>query len=123
MKTRGEPTTAERSWLEHLRRAEAQGVSLVDYARAAGIKVGSLYEARRTLRSKGVVARHPSSAIVPSPRQQFIPVQVIAPASNRMQTKRTEPVCRLSHPKTGWVIECGDYPELSWVRGLLASQS
>jgi hypothetical protein len=122
MKTRQELTTAQRGWLEHLRRAEAQDVSLVDYARAAGIKVGSLYEARRMLRSKGVVARGPSSAIAPSPPQQFIPVQVIAAASNRMETKRTEPVCRLRHPETGWVIECSGYPELSWVRGLLESQ-
>lgn len=122
MKTQRELTTAERGWLEHLRRAEAQGVSLVDYARSAGIKVGSLYEARRTLRSKGDVVRGPSRAIAPNPPPQFIPVQVIAAASTRMETKHTELVCRLRHPETGWVIECSGYPELSWVRGLLGPQ-
>ena len=100
-------------------------MSLVDYARAAGIRVGNLYEARRTLRSKGIVARGPSSAIAPrpSPPQQFIPVQVIGPANKPMEMKRTEAVCRLRHPDTGWVIECSVYPELSWVRGLLESRS
>ena len=36
-----ELTPSEQRWLRHLRRTQEQGVTLVDYARPAGVKVGS----------------------------------------------------------------------------------
>jgi hypothetical protein len=58
-----ELTPSELRWLRHIRRALEQGVTLVDYARSAGVKVGSLYEARHSIARKGVEL--PSETLAP----------------------------------------------------------
>jgi hypothetical protein len=47
-------TDLERECLEHLRCAQARGVGLAAYARAAGLKFRMLYDAKRRLIEKGV---------------------------------------------------------------------
>jgi len=111
-------TQTDRGWLEHLRRAQSQGVTLVEYARAARLKVGSLYEARRSLQRKGVrvPAANAIAAKEPKPHE-FVPVRVMPAAMSGAAA-----VCRVRHA-SGWVIECTSWPDASWVSALLGAQS
>ncbi len=46
-------TDRQRYWLQHLGACEASGQTTIDYARTHGIKVRSLYAARKALAEKG----------------------------------------------------------------------
>ena len=46
-------TDRQQYWLKHLRACEASGLTTIDYARTHGIKVKSLYAARRALAEAG----------------------------------------------------------------------
>jgi hypothetical protein len=108
-----ELTQIQRSWLEHLRRAEQQGVTLVQYAQSAGIKVGGLYEARRTLSRKGVPRPGMAGDCRAGKAAPFVAVEVAAPAR-----VTGEVVCRLKHP-LGWELQCAEWPAASWVAQLM----
>jgi hypothetical protein len=110
VQTSKELTQSERGWLEHLRRAQEQGLTLVDYAQSAGVKVGSLYEARRRIARRGV--QRPLGEIATRKVPEFITVQ--AEPSVRVSA---EPVCRVRHPG-GWDIECTSWPPAAWVAEL-----
>ena len=56
----------QRDWLKHLRAAEGQGEPLKAYAKRLGLSESSLYEAKRRLRSCGVIAPAPKRT-TPSP--------------------------------------------------------
>jgi hypothetical protein len=43
-------TPAQRSWLEHIRQCEAEGLTYKAYCQREGLKVGGLYAARKVLR-------------------------------------------------------------------------
>jgi hypothetical protein len=68
-----ELTPSEQRWLRHLRRAQERGVTWVDYARSAGVKVGSLYEARHRIARKGIPVRE-SIAEIPRKSAEFVAV-------------------------------------------------
>ncbi len=59
MDQRGEASLTERQqyWLKHLRACEAAGKTTIDYARANGINVKTLYSARKALAEKGTLPR------------------------------------------------------------------
>ncbi len=109
MSKRTELTPSQRGWLEHLRRAQGQGVTLVQYARSVGVKVGSLYEARRQLALRGVLLEGLASALPAQGMGEFVPVQVVSGPR-----QPNEAVCRLRSPG-GWVIECAEWPQAGWV--------
>ena len=73
---RDDLTDVQRRWLAHVRRAEGRGEALTDYANRHGLKVSSLYEAKRRLRRAGSAgtssALHSvfSSAKAPAPVNQ-----------------------------------------------------
>ena len=46
-------TARQRYWLQHLKACEISGQTTIDYARAHGLKVKSLYAARKALAEKG----------------------------------------------------------------------
>ena len=48
-------TERQREWLSHVRAAEGRGEALTAYAKRRGLSVGSLYEAKRSLRQAGVI--------------------------------------------------------------------
>ena len=50
-------TERQQYWLNHIRACDAAGQTSVDYARAQGINVKSLYSARKALAEKGTVPR------------------------------------------------------------------
>ena len=54
-----ELTERQRFWLRHLRACEVSGQTSIDYAGAHGLKVKSLYSARKVLAEKGVLPPAP----------------------------------------------------------------
>lgn len=101
-------TPSLRGWQEHLRRAERQGVTLVQYARAAGVSVGSLYEAKRQLALRSMRAQGATPVASAVRNAPFVPVQVVSPPCP------SAAVCRLRSPR-GWLIECAEWPPGSWL--------
>lgn len=54
-----ELTERQRFWLRHLRACEVSGQTSIDYAKAHGLKVKSLYSARKALAEKGALPPTP----------------------------------------------------------------
>jgi hypothetical protein len=111
-------TGAERRYLEYARAAESEGMRLSQYYRSKGLSVYSLYNVRRRLIKKGVVER--ARAAWSTTRREaaaFVAVRLAEPAR-----PSTGSVCRLQHP-SGWVLECGSWPEPSWMRELAGERS
>lgn len=112
-----ELTPAERQYLERAKAAEGQGVTVAQYYRANSLSVYSLYNVRRKLVRKGVVARGRAAWSTARPEPgAFVAVRVVKAAEAGNPS-----VCRLRHP-SGWVIECASWPEPSWISKLLARQ-
>jgi hypothetical protein len=109
-------TRAEQRFLERAAEAQEQGVTLEQYYRGSGLSIGWLHNIRRQLQGKGVVVPEPSarSAVVTSGK--FMQV-CVRPATGR----EASAVCRVRHP-SGWMIECGSWPEVSWVRQLIGER-
>ena len=64
MNTKSEDLTpAEQQYLERTQTAESEGMSLTQYYRANGLSVYSLYNVRRRLIKKGVVARRRAASV------------------------------------------------------------
>jgi len=105
MDTKHEELTAA----EHAERAQSQGQTVVEYCRQSGLSVHALYSARRQLKEKGVLRAAPKQRRVLKKPGKFLTVSVAesVPAA----------ACRLRHP-SGWVIECGELPDPSWMKEL-----
>jgi hypothetical protein len=115
IKKQKELTRRERGYLEHLRQAQAQKLTLAQYCRAQGLRAQSLYSVSSKLAGKGYVG-HRTVEVVGKPLQatnQFMAVRVAAVATNSSGA-----VCRLRHP-SGWMIECMDLPQASWMAALV----
>jgi len=110
-------TAGERRYLERARAAKGQGVSLLQYYRAQGLSVYTLYNVRRGLIRKGILARRRVARTVQAKNGGFVAVRV-APSS----APTTEPKCQLRHP-SGWVIECGSLPDVRWLSALMSGES
>lgn len=54
-------TVRQKYWLKHIRACDASGLTSIDYAREHGIKVKSLYSARKALAEKGALPPRPKS--------------------------------------------------------------
>jgi hypothetical protein len=50
-------TERQRYWLKHIRACDTAGQTSIDYARAHGINVKSMYSARKALAEKGTLSR------------------------------------------------------------------
>ena len=122
---REELTAGERRYLEHVRQARSQGMGLSQYCRSVGLNPFSLYSMRRQMRRKGILppaqqteraagAKEPRGSAVPG---RFVAVRVVEPAVPAAAAAAGL-VCRLRHP-SGWMIECGSWPESSWVSALV----
>ena len=114
----GALTEREQQALEHMSKAQEQGITLKEYAARMGLDVQQLYQLRKPLVRKGALgpARRPD----PEPRRDessaFLPVRVVSP---RPAAGGTPMACRLVHP-SGWVFECGGLPPASWMAAVLA---
>ena len=110
-----ELTLGERRYLERVREAQSEGVSLKDYYLAHGLSLRMLSRVQRQLSDKGVVP--PPSGVV-ADAGKLIEVRV-TDSVGRAGFPAAGPVCRLRHP-SGWLIECGMWPDPRWLSGLMA---
>ena len=110
-------TVGERRYLERVREAQSEGVSLRDYYLAHGLSLGMLSRVQRQLSDKGMVPP-PSSAVVEAGTSGKLIEVRIGECAGRAGVPAAGPVCRLRHP-SGWVIECGMWPDPRWVSGLM----
>lgn len=99
----------ERALLEHLRQAREQGKSFSQYCREQDLSINQWYWVKRELMRKGVIAGRGKATT--QKRAGFVPVRMVPSAS--------AVACRLSHP-SGWVIECGSFPQAQWLTALLS---
>lgn len=107
----------EQQCLEHLRRAQELEVSLAEYARSFELDVKELYNTKRTLVHRGVLAGGASGEETAAKAVQasdFVSVQV----TPRGPLAPSGAVCRIRHP-SGLVIECTSFPPASWLAVLL----
>src|ERR1019366_8868652 len=98
---RNELTRREREYLEHLRQAQAQKLTLAEYCRARGLRAQNLYSVSSKLAGKGYVG-HRTVEVVAKPLRvtnQFMAVRFAPVATNSSGA-----VCRLRHP-SGWMMQ------------------
>ncbi|MCZ8132856.1 MAG: hypothetical protein O9284_16405 [Steroidobacteraceae bacterium] len=91
--------------------ARAAGVTLTAHCRAHGLPVRAIYDAVIGLRKRGVIA---PAAKRPPVAEAFVAVELMRPAGAI--------VCRLVRADGG-TIECATWPEVSWVRAVLAGSA
>ena len=58
-------TPAQRTWLEHMRQCEAEGLTYKAYCQREGLSVGGLYAVRKKLRDVDAVDASPASPASP----------------------------------------------------------
>jgi hypothetical protein len=114
--TRGELTLAEQRLLERVQEAASEGVSLRDYYRAHGLSVTMLYKVRRRLVQKGLLPPLRRSAGTTEVPGKLVQVHVAEPMEAAVAVPGL--VCRLHHP-SGWLIECGEWPDPRWLAGVM----
>ena len=93
----GELTKHQRHCLEHLRQAEALGMSLTEYARAHGVKVRMLYDAVVHFRRTGMMAKAVKGVRPRKPRVERQSRELTSPfVAMRIEPDRTPfPILRL----------------------------
>jgi len=117
-----ELTLGEQRYLERAREAEKEGTSLHAYYRTHGLSLNMLYKVRRQLVAKGIVAPAAHAPPVSAERPAKLVEVRVAQALGKIEIPATGSVCRLRHP-SGWMIECGMWPEPRWLAGLLELRS
>ena len=115
---RGELTLGQQRFMERMQEAQNEGVSLPDYYRAHGLSMAMLYKVRRQLVQKGIVP--PTRPQHTSGPDKFVQVRV-QESSAGAELSVHGPVCRLRHP-SGWLIECGMWPEPQWLLQLMGER-
>lgn len=108
----------ERACLDHLRQAREQGKSFSQYCREQNLSHNQWYWVKREMLRKGVIAVR-GEAKAKAKRQGakpagFVPV--------RLSPSAPPVVCRVSHP-SGWVMECGSFPQAQWLATLLSGEA
>ena len=117
--TRGELTLGQQRFMERMQEAQKEGLSLTDYYRTHGLSMAMLYKVRRQLVQKGIVP--PTRPHLGSGLEKFVQVRVQDSFAGAELAVRG-PVCRLRHP-SGWLIECGMWPQPQWLLQLMGEQA
>lgn len=114
--TKVELSEKERACLEHLRQAREQGKSFSQYCREQDLPHNQWYWVKREMIRKGVVAGQGKAQAKGNGAKPgaFVPVR-LSPAAGAV-------VCRVSHP-SGWVMECGSFPQAQWLAALLSGEA
>ena len=118
--TQEELTLSEQRLLERVQEAASEGVSLRDYYRAHGLSVRMLYKVRRGLVQKGLLPPLRQSAGTSEAPGKLVQVRV-AEAMEEAEAAVPGLVCRVHHP-SGWLIECGEWPDPQWLAGLMGER-
>ena len=116
--TRGDLTLGQQRFMERMQEAQKEGLSLRDYYRVHGLSMAMLYKVRRQLVKKGIVP--PTRPQPGSGLEKFVQVRVQESREGAQLTVRG-PVCRLRHP-SGWLIECGMWPQPQWLVQLMGER-
>lgn len=111
-------TLGERRYLERVREAQTEGVSLRDYYLAHGLSLRMLSRVQRQLAHKGIVTSPSGAPAQAGGAGKLIEIQM-AESVGRGAVPLAGAVCRLRHP-SGWVIECGLWPDPQWMVQLMA---
>jgi hypothetical protein len=111
--TQSELTAGERRYLVHFGQAQSRGVTLAQYCRTQGLNAQSLYNISSQLRRKKGLSESSVAVVASKPERagRFVAVRVAPAASSAIG-------CRLHH-RSGWMIECADLPEASWLQALV----
>ena len=115
-----ELTLGERRYLERVREAQAEGVTLRDYYLAHGLSLRMLSRVQRQLAEKGI-APPPSEMPAGAGKTGKLIEMRVADQGRCGVSALSGSVCRLRHP-SGWMIECGMWPEPRWLAGLMELQ-
>ena len=115
---RAELTLGERRYLEQVREAQSEGASLKDYYLAHGLSLRMLSRVQRQLTDKGI-AWPPSSVVTEAGKAGKLIEVRVADSVGGAGFPAPGPVCRLRHP-SGWLIECGAWPDPRWISALMA---
>lgn len=102
----------KQDWAQHVRQAQAQGLSLAQYCRERRLSVQSLYSARHELSKRAKRSNAPQKQ--GKSARSFVEVQ-IAPAEPGFAA------CRVR--VKGGVIECATLPPSSWLRSLMSGDA
>ncbi|MGH8268915.1 MAG: hypothetical protein ACRES1_02545 [Steroidobacteraceae bacterium] len=116
-----ELTLGERRYLERVQEAQSEGVSLRDYYLAHGLSLRMLSKVQRQLSQKGI-APPPITAVVEAGKPGKLIEVRVADCVGGAGFPAAGPVCRLRHP-SGWLIECGMWPDPRWLSGLMEVRS
>ena len=108
-----------RATLAHLKQAKELGSTLADYAAAFNLNVKELYNGRTQLQRKGL---WPKIRKTKAREPQLLAVEVTAQSGSAMPAPVNEWLFRVSGPG-GWVMECRQLPEVSWLSALSATLS
>ena len=84
-----ELTAPEQAYLEHVRQAKEQGLTLTAYCQRLGLNGRSLYSVRRNLVDRGLVARTLAPKAKKTRPGRLVAVHIATPGTNG-----GEPVCR-----------------------------
>jgi|SRR5581483_5605532 len=112
METKNEQLTA----IEHAQRAQSEGQTVAEYCRQTGTSPHVLYGARRQMMKKGLLEGKRTRRPVSGKPGRFIEVSVVKSAPSAGLA------CRVRHP-SGWMIECGSWPDPSWIKELFGERS
>ena len=102
-------TERQRERLSHVRAAERRGEPLTEYAKRRGLSVGSLYEAKRTLRRAGLIAKATRAKAATARAPGFVELAV--------HERPAAPSLRVQLPN-GTVLEWSDAPQGEALRDL-----
>jgi hypothetical protein len=105
----------ERACLAHVEEAKRLGVNFSRYCREKDLSMHQWSWVKRVLVRKGVIGGRRRRG-EGSKAAGFVGVR-IAPAAVAAATPAT--VCRIRHP-SGWTIECGSFPDISWMSALMS---
>jgi len=106
-------TDRQRERLSHVRAAESRGEPLTEYAKRRGLSVGSLYEAKRSLRQGGLVAEATRAKAATPRAPGFVEVAV-----HERPVAATASSFRI-HLPNGTVLEWSDAPRGDALRELV----
>jgi hypothetical protein len=120
MKT--EMTKKEQEAVDAMQGARREKSSLRAYAKKHGLTLPNLYNTIARLRHKGLLGKRGRS------RRGNKPVAIRGPATRTNSSSREETtprgsvVCRILH-QGGYVIECTQWPPLSWLESLAGNST
>ena len=117
-----ELTLGEQRYLERVREAQDEGISLKDYYLAHGLSLRMLSRVQRQLADKGMMPSSNSAVAKAGKPGKLIEVRVADCVGRPAGFAAAGPVCRLRHP-SGWLIECGMWPDPRWLSGLMEVRS